>query len=128
MIEASNGRDVSDYTAYAKENEIILPIGTKLKVKSDPLQQQNNFFIVHLIEIDDEHDQQEKKTVWTRVSGFFSNAKERWDAAGERVAAIEDLPSPGETFLTSDQITKAYERLDKAEKRLQEIAKKPLWT
>ncbi|CAF1688028.1 unnamed protein product, partial [Adineta ricciae] len=60
MIEASNGRNVSDYTAYANENEIILPIGTKLKVEGDPLQQQNNLFIVHLIEIDDEHDQQEK--------------------------------------------------------------------
>ena len=59
MIEALNGINISGYTAYEKENEIILPIGTKLKVKSDPLEQPNNSFLVHLIEIEDEHDQQE---------------------------------------------------------------------
>ncbi len=57
MIEASNGRNVSGYTAYEGEKEMILPIGTQLKVKSDPLEQPNDSYLVHLVEIDEEDQQ-----------------------------------------------------------------------
>jgi hypothetical protein len=57
MIEAVNGKNVSNYTAYEDENEIILPIGAQFRVKSDPLEQSNQSYLVHLIEIDDNKDE-----------------------------------------------------------------------
>jgi hypothetical protein len=56
LIEAVNGKKVSGYTAYENEGEVILRIGTKFRVKSDPLEQSNGSYIVHLIEMDDDND------------------------------------------------------------------------
>ncbi|CAF2124333.1 unnamed protein product [Rotaria magnacalcarata] len=56
LIEAINGKKVSGYTEYECEDEVILRIGTKFRVKSDPLDQANGSYVVHLIEIDDNND------------------------------------------------------------------------
>ncbi|CAF1560505.1 unnamed protein product [Adineta steineri] len=56
MIEALNAKKVSGYTAYEDEDEVILPIGTQFRVKSNPLKQSNDSHIVHLIEINDDQD------------------------------------------------------------------------
>ncbi|CAF1002634.1 unnamed protein product [Adineta steineri] len=57
MIEAANGKKVSGYTVYEDEDEVILPIGTQFRVKSNPLKQSNDSHIVHMIEINDDDDQ-----------------------------------------------------------------------
>ncbi|CAF5148354.1 unnamed protein product, partial [Rotaria sp. Silwood1] len=57
MIEAVNGKKVSGYTEFETEDEVILRMGSKFRVKSDPLEQSNGSYLVHLIEIDDDLDQ-----------------------------------------------------------------------
>ncbi|CAF1672958.1 unnamed protein product, partial [Adineta ricciae] len=63
MIQALNGKNVSGYTAYEDENEIILPIGSHFRVKGDSLEQSNQSYLVHLIEIDDNDNQDALNTM-----------------------------------------------------------------
>ncbi|CAF0788000.1 unnamed protein product [Adineta steineri] len=58
LIEIINGKKISGYTAYEGEDEVILKIGTQFRVKSDPLEQSNQSHIVHLMEIDDNDDEE----------------------------------------------------------------------
>jgi len=53
LIEAVNGKKVSGYTEYEREDEVILRMGTQFRVKSDPLNHPNSSHVVHLIEIDE---------------------------------------------------------------------------
>ncbi|CAF1175455.1 unnamed protein product [Adineta steineri] len=57
LIEATNGKKVSGYTEYEKEDEIILRMGTQFRIKSNALEQSNGSHIVHLVEIDDNNDE-----------------------------------------------------------------------
>ncbi|CAF3356846.1 unnamed protein product [Rotaria socialis] len=57
LIETCNGRKISGYTAHADEDEMILPIGSKFRVKSNSLDQSYGSHVVHLIEIDAKIDQ-----------------------------------------------------------------------
>ena len=57
LIEAMNGKKVSGYTEYEKENEVILRMGSQFRVKGDPLEQTNGSYLVHLIEVDDDDDE-----------------------------------------------------------------------
>ncbi|CAF0733536.1 unnamed protein product [Rotaria sordida] len=57
LIEAVNGKDISVYTNYPSENEVILCPGTRLRVVSDPLDQPP-MYIVHLQEVTDETEDQ----------------------------------------------------------------------
>ncbi|CAF1222604.1 unnamed protein product [Rotaria magnacalcarata] len=57
LIEAINGKNVSGYTEYESEDEVILQMGTEFHVKSDPLDQSNGSYVVHLIEIGNNNDQ-----------------------------------------------------------------------
>jgi hypothetical protein len=57
LIEAKNGKAISGYTEYENENEIILTIGTQLRVKSNSLEYLDCLNVVHLIEIDDNNDE-----------------------------------------------------------------------
>ena len=56
LIEAKNGKKVSGYTVYENEEEVILTIGTQLRVKSNSLEHASGLHVVHLIEIDDDDD------------------------------------------------------------------------
>ncbi|CAF0860217.1 unnamed protein product [Adineta steineri] len=58
LIEIINGKKVSGYTVYQGEDEIILKIGTQFRVKGDPLEQSNQSHIVHLMEIDDNDNEE----------------------------------------------------------------------
>ncbi|CAF3407368.1 unnamed protein product [Rotaria socialis] len=60
MIEAVNGRNISGYTMYPDEQEIILGIGTQLRVKDIGFQH-GNLCLVHLQEIDDNEGIQEQE-------------------------------------------------------------------
>ncbi|CAF3058195.1 unnamed protein product [Rotaria sp. Silwood2] len=57
MIEAVNGKKVSGYTEFETEDEVILQMGSRFRVKSDPLEQSNGSYLVHLIQIDEDSDQ-----------------------------------------------------------------------
>ena len=56
MIEAVIGRDVTGYTNFPSESEVLLGLGTQLRVKDDALQHLGGLIIVHLMEITDHHD------------------------------------------------------------------------
>ncbi|CAF1429400.1 unnamed protein product [Adineta ricciae] len=56
LIEARHGKKISGYTQYENEEEVILRMGTKFRVKSNPFKQSNNSYIVHLIEIGDNNE------------------------------------------------------------------------
>ena len=58
LIEAINGKKVSGYTEYENEDEIILPIGTQFRVKSNALDHPNGSHVVHLVEIVDNNNDQ----------------------------------------------------------------------
>ena len=53
LIEAVNAKDVSGYTNFAGENEVIFAPGTRLRVVSDPLHQPP-MHVIHLKEISDD--------------------------------------------------------------------------
>ena len=57
LIETINGRKVSGYTQFEKENEIILKSGTEFQVCSDPLKRPDGSYTVHLIELNDDGDE-----------------------------------------------------------------------
>jgi hypothetical protein len=54
LIEAVNGKDVSAYTSYPDENEVLLRPGTQLLVKSNALDHPGGLLVVHLVELTDE--------------------------------------------------------------------------
>jgi len=61
LIEVVNGKKVSGYTEYENEDEVILRSGTEFQVKANPLKRPDGSHIVHLIEIDDKDEDEDKK-------------------------------------------------------------------
>jgi hypothetical protein len=55
MIEAVNGKNLAGYTIYPDEHEVILGVGTQLRVKDIGFQH-GNLRLVHLVEINDDDD------------------------------------------------------------------------
>ena len=47
MIEARNGKDISAYSEFQNEHEVILCPGTRLRVVSDPLKLRQAY-VIHL--------------------------------------------------------------------------------
>jgi hypothetical protein len=56
MIEAKNGKQISTYSNFPQENEVILGLGTRLCVASDALEH-SSLNVVHLRELSDENDE-----------------------------------------------------------------------
>ena len=54
MIEASNGKNISGYTAFPDEEEVLLGVGTELRVEGKLLRHAGNLHIVQLLELGDE--------------------------------------------------------------------------
>jgi hypothetical protein len=54
MIEAAKGKDISGYTYFPNEDEVILGLGTELRVKSNTLKHHGGLNIVHLVELSDD--------------------------------------------------------------------------
>jgi hypothetical protein len=63
MIEAVNGKDVSAYSYYPNENEVLLTLGTELQVKSNTLKHHGGLSIVHLVELGDDDVEQLPKAI-----------------------------------------------------------------
>lgn len=64
MIEVFKAKDVSSYSYYPNENEVLLTIGTELRVKGDILQHPGGLKIVHLVQMknDDDDDDDEESS------------------------------------------------------------------
>jgi hypothetical protein len=60
MIEAKNAKDISDYTNFSNEKEIILKPGTQLRVEDNAFSH-SGLIVVHLIELVDDEVQLEKE-------------------------------------------------------------------
>lgn len=80
LIEAINGKDISAYTQYPAEDEVMLPMGSTFRVKSDSLKEKNGSCIVHLTEINGDEvglaassSRHEKRTLTT--SGRYASSK-----------------------------------------------------
>jgi hypothetical protein len=58
MIEAIHGKDISAYTNYPTEHEVLLNIGTQLRVVANPLNLAAGLYLVHLVEMCDDSDEQ----------------------------------------------------------------------
>jgi hypothetical protein len=63
MIETVNGKDISSYSYYPRESEILLGLGTELRVKSNTLKHQGGLNIVHLVELSDDNVEQLSKAI-----------------------------------------------------------------
>ena len=61
LIEAVNGRDASSYSYYPNESEVILCLGTELRVKGDTLKHQGGLNIVHLLQLTDNDSDDEEQ-------------------------------------------------------------------
>ncbi|CAF1351391.1 unnamed protein product [Rotaria sordida] len=57
MIEVKNGKAISVYSNFPEENEVIIPLGTRLRVVSDALDHAS-LNVIHLRELVDENDQE----------------------------------------------------------------------
>jgi hypothetical protein len=57
MIESKNGKIISAYSNFPEENEVILGLGTRLRVVSDALDHPS-LNVVHLVELSDENEEE----------------------------------------------------------------------
>jgi hypothetical protein len=55
MIEAVNAKDVSSYSYFPNEDEVLLGLGTELRVKGDTLKH-GGLNIVHLVQLSDDEE------------------------------------------------------------------------
>jgi hypothetical protein len=80
LIEAIHGKSVSSYTEFENEDEVILRMGTRFRVKGDPLDQSNGAHIVHMVEEDENDDDtpissMEKMSVTPKASNQTPSSK-----------------------------------------------------
>ncbi|CAF0798963.1 unnamed protein product [Adineta steineri] len=88
LIQTINGKKISGYTAYESEDEVVLKIGTQFRVKSDPLEQSNQSHIVHLMEIDDNHDKEP-------LTPTMNNLKLTSIPSNQRASKPPEFATPG---------------------------------
>ena len=103
LIEAKHGKKASGYTGFENEDEVILTLGTQLRVKSNSLEHPSGFNVVHLIEIDDNNDTQMTKT--SAAEGYFSIGT-RWKQNGITIVGEDDqlneLQHPDGIYIDDD--------------------------
>ena len=102
MIEAVNGKRIAGYTEYEDEDEVILPIGTQLRVEADPLIQADGSYLVHLVEIDDDDDDDQPTA--SNSSGTHpvaSSSSGKYPVAAAAAAATTTTIQTTKTFSTA---------------------------
>ncbi|CAF1468412.1 unnamed protein product [Adineta steineri] len=62
LIEAKNGKLISAYSNFPAENEVILGMGTRVRIVSDPLDS-SSLNVVHLVELLDKNDEKLPSTL-----------------------------------------------------------------
>jgi hypothetical protein len=68
MIEAKNAKDISGYTHFSDEEEVILKPGTQLRVKDNALRYSGGLNVIHLVEINDDEVKPVKEKPKTDLS------------------------------------------------------------
>ena len=58
MIEAKKAKDISGYTSFPDEKEVLLVPGTQLYVENNSLHHHGDLHVVHLFEVHDGHEAQ----------------------------------------------------------------------
>jgi hypothetical protein len=56
MIEAKKAKDISGYTSFPDEKEVLLAPGTQLYVESNALHHDGGLHVVHLVEVQSGHE------------------------------------------------------------------------
>ncbi|CAF1258364.1 unnamed protein product [Adineta steineri] len=94
MIEAANGKDLAGYTNYPDEKEVLLKMGTKLRVKSNAMKH-GKLHVIHLVEIDNNNHVEipASTTVASSISSSLS-------ASAVAASYVEPKP-PTKTVLTT---------------------------
>jgi hypothetical protein len=67
MIEAKNGKDISTYSNFSKEKEVILGLGTRLRVASNMLGH-SSLNVVHLLEISDANEEEKLSSLLADIT------------------------------------------------------------
>jgi hypothetical protein len=67
MIEAKNAKDITGYTNFPDEKEVILKPGTYLRVEDNALRHPGGLNVIHLLELDDDEAQAEKEKIKTTL-------------------------------------------------------------
>jgi hypothetical protein len=62
MIEAKNGKDISAYSNFPQEKEVILGLGTRLRIASNALSH-SSLNVVHLLELSDDNEEELSSTL-----------------------------------------------------------------
>jgi hypothetical protein len=96
MIQAKNGKSISVYSNFPEENEVILGLGTRLRVRSNALDHPS-FKIVHLVElssdneeyIDDGKYKEELKNKENHEKGKYFGTSDTKDRSG----SVDDHPT-----------------------------------
>jgi hypothetical protein len=60
MIEARNGKNLEGHTQFSNESEILLPMGTKLRVKGKRMKH-GQLNLIHLVEISEDEEEEEEE-------------------------------------------------------------------
>ncbi|CAF0744039.1 unnamed protein product [Adineta steineri] len=71
LIEAINGKDISKYTNFPAETEVVLCPGTRLRVKGDPLDH-SPMHLIHLEEITCDHKEEQPFTFQQTTPNTFT--------------------------------------------------------
>ena len=75
MIQAMNGKDISGYTNFPDENEVLLRPGTRLRVAAGTFDHTGGLRVVHLKELSEEGDEELASGMATlQVSPSFSSS------------------------------------------------------
>ncbi|CAF3851313.1 unnamed protein product [Rotaria sp. Silwood1] len=72
MIEVINAKNLDGYTMYPNEHEVILGIGTQLRVKSIGFQH-GNLYLAHLEEVNINEDNQQEEVTETMATAHMTS-------------------------------------------------------
>jgi len=88
LIEAVHGKDISRYTNYPDEDEVLLGPGIQLRVISNALDLPGGLNVVHLAEVHDDRNELLPSTV-TTIHGLSKSAEEHESSKYEMYVLIE---------------------------------------
>jgi hypothetical protein len=88
LIEAKNGKKISGYTEYEHEDEVILTTGTQLRVKSNSLEHAGALNVVHLVEIDNNNDEDNVTSAMNDIQVNEKSSNEGACASGKSNKSI----------------------------------------
>ncbi|CAF1385635.1 unnamed protein product [Adineta steineri] len=111
-IEAVYGKDISQFSAFPQEKEVILMPGTCVQAKAVPLNLDNRFFIVHLDEVPLQSESQSES------NHLFQSIKQEYYRNGY----IERLMNPAKFY----PIEESYVNLAIVETKKQQQKEKQL--